>query len=208
MLAGAERERLVRRGLQLNAVTILYNCVEAVVAVVAGVLSGSVALVSFGLDSVIEVTASGAAQWRLRADVDAERRERVERTTLSIVGWSFLALAIYVVADSAHTLWTREKPEGSVAGTVILALSVVVMPLLARAKRRVASAMSSRALVAEARQTSLCAYLSAIALGGVVLSSWLGWWWADPIAALAMTPIIAKEGMSALRGDAHCDDCR
>ena len=206
--AAADRQRLVRRGLLLNVATILYNCVEAVVALVAGVLSGSVALVGFGLDSVIEVTASGAAQWRLRADVDAERRERVERITLAIVGWSFLALAAYVVVDSAHSLWTREHPERSAAGTIILVMSVVVMPLLARAKRRVADAMRSRALQAESRQTSLCAYLSAIALGGVVLSNWVGWWWADPIAALAMAPIIAREGTSALRREAHCDDCR
>jgi divalent metal cation (Fe/Co/Zn/Cd) transporter len=162
-------------------------------------VSGSVALVGFGLDSVIEVTASGAAQWRLRADLDAARREGVERTTLRIIGWSFLALAAYVTLDSANALLRREPPERSVVGLVLLALSAVVMPVLARAKRRVARAMSSRALEADAMQTSLCAYLSVIALGGVALNAALGWWWADPVAALAMVPIIAREGVEGVK---------
>lgn len=203
------RPALVRRGLALNWITIAYNVVEAVVAIGAGVVSGSVALLGFGLDSVIEVTASGAAQWRLRIDVDAGRRERVERTTHRIIGWSFLALAVYVVIDSANALLRREQPERSVVGLVLLALSAVVMPILARAKRRVARAMTSRALEADAMQTSLCAYLSVIALAGVALNAAFGWWWADPVAALAMVPIIAKEGMEGVRGEAHCDDeCR
>jgi divalent metal cation (Fe/Co/Zn/Cd) transporter len=180
------------------------------VALGAGFVAGSVALVGFGLDSVIEVTASGAAQWRLRADLDAARRERVERTTLRIIGWSFLALAAYVVYDSANALLRREPPERSVVGLVLLALSAVVMPVLARAKRRVARAMTSRALEADAMQTSLCAYLSVIALAGVALNAALGWWWADPVAAFAMTPIIAREGLEGLRGESQCadDHCR
>ena len=202
------RPALVRRGLALNWLTIGYNVVEAVVAIGAGVVSGSVALLGFGLDSVIEVTASGAAQWRLRADLDPVRRARAERTTLRIIGWSFLALAAYVVIDSALTLLQKEPPERSVVGLVLLALSAVVMPVLARAKRRVAREMSSRALDAEATQTSLCAYLSVIALAGVAFNAWFGWWWADPVAALAMVPIIAKEGIEGARGEAHCaDDC-
>jgi divalent metal cation (Fe/Co/Zn/Cd) transporter len=204
----ASRTALVQRGLVLNWVTIAYNVVEAVVAITAGIAAGSVALLGFGLDSVIEVTASGAAQWRLRADVDARRRERVERASLRIIGWSFLALAAYVVYDSADALLHREPPERSVVGLVLLALSAVVMPLLARAKRRVALAMTSRALEADATQTSLCAYLSVIALAGVALNAALGWWWADPVAALAMVPIIAKEGVEGARGEPHCaDDC-
>ena len=202
----AARAGLVRRGLWLNYATIGYNLLEAVVALVAGLLAGSVALVGFGVDSVIEVTASGAAQWRLRADLDHARRERVERATLRTIGASFLALAAYVASDSAATLWHRERPERSVAGIVILALSVAVMPALARAKRRVARAMGSRALEADAAQTSLCAYLSVIALAGVALNAALGWWWADPVAALAMTPIIVTEGLEGLRGEA-CEDC-
>ncbi len=202
------RSALVQRGLVLNWVTIGYNVVEAIVAIGAGMVSGSVALLGFGLDSVIEVTASGAAQWRLRADVDVLRRERVERASLRVIGWSFLALAAYVAYDSADALLDREPPERSVVGLVLLALSAVVMPLLARAKRRVALAMSSRALEADATQTSLCAYLSVIALAGVALNAVLGWWWADPVAALAMVPIIAKEGVAGARGEQHCaDDC-
>ena len=202
------RTALVRRGLLLNWVTIAYNVIEAVIAIGAGVVAGSVALVGFGLDSVIEVTASGAAQWRLRADFDAPRRERVERATLRIIGWSFLALAGYVVYDSVDALVGREAPERSVVGLLLLALSAIVMPILARAKRRVARDMTSRALEAEATQTSLCAYLSVIALVGVALNALLGWWWADPVAALAMVPIIAKEGIEGARGEAHCaDDC-
>ena len=201
----ALRPALVRRGLALNYITIAYNVVEAVVAIGAGVVSGSVALLGFGLDSVIEVTASGAAQWRLRTDLDAEGRERVERTTHRIIGWSFLALAVYVVVDSANALLRREQPERSVVGLVLLALSAIVMPILARAKRRVARAMTSRALEADAMQTSLCAYLSVIALAGVALNATLGWWWADPVAALAMVPIIAKEGVEGVRAEAHCN---
>ena len=204
---GSSRERLLRRGLWLNYTTIAYNTLEAVVSLAAGIMAGSVSLVGFGIDSVIEVTASGAAQWRLRADLDHAGRERVERVTLRVIGWSFVGLAAYVALDSVTALWFRERPERSVVGTAILALSVIIMPALARAKRRVARLLGSAALEAEATQTSLCAYLSVIALGGVALNTLLGWWWCDPAAALAMVPIIAKEGVEGIRGDAHRDDC-
>jgi divalent metal cation (Fe/Co/Zn/Cd) transporter len=201
----AARPLLVRRGLWLNYLTLAYNTVEAVVAIAAGLVAGSVALLGFGVDSGIEVTASVAAQWRLRADVDPVRRERVERVTHRIIGVSFLLLAAYVAVDSVTTLWGREAPEPSTVGLAVLALSVVVMPILARAKRRVARALQSRALEADAAQTSLCAYLSVIALAGVGLNAAFGWWWADPAAALAMVPIIGKEGIEGLRGDAECE---
>ncbi|HTK47099.1 MAG TPA: cation transporter [Gemmatimonadaceae bacterium] len=200
------RALLVRRGLLLNWIGIGYNVLEAIVAVMAGLIAGSVALVGFGFDSVIEVTASGAAQWRLRADVDRDRRERAERATERIIGWSFLALAAYVAFEGIETLVRRDAPERSVVGLVLLALSAVVMPWLARAKRRVARAMSSRALEADAMQTSLCAYLSVIALAGVALNALLGWWWADPVSALAMVPIIALEGVEGVRGNVRCGD--
>jgi divalent metal cation (Fe/Co/Zn/Cd) transporter len=200
-----DRVALVRRGLRLNYATIAYNFVEAVASLAAGVGAGSIALIGFGVDSVIEVTASGAAQWRLRADLDHARRERVERTTLRVIGWSFVALAIYVFAESVMSLLARERPERSVLGTTILTLSVIVMPILARAKRRVARELRSGSLEAEAMQTSLCAYLSAIALAGVALNTVVGWWWCDPVAALAMTPIIAKEGIERIREEPHCD---
>lgn len=202
------RNALVRRGLRLNYATITYNLLEAVASLMAGVMAGSVALVCFGIDSVIEVTASGAAQWRLRADVDHIRRERVERIAVRLIGWSFLALAAYVSFDAVRSLWLREHPERSMIGMVILILSVIVMPALARAKRRVALELGSAALEADATQTSLCAYLSIIALVGVALNALLGWWWCDPAAALVMVPIIAKEGVEGIRGDPHCVDCR
>ena len=205
--ARAARSALVQRGLRLNYATIGYNALEAVASITAGLLAGSVALVGFGFDSAVEVTAAAAAQWRLRADLDVHRRERVEHITTRVISWCFLALAAYVVYDSGKTLWLRERPERSVPGIVILALSVIVMPLLARAKRTVARGLASRALEADAMQTSLCAYLSVIALAGVLLNAALGWWWADPVAALAMVPIIVKEGIEGVRGEPGCDDC-
>ena len=204
----AARAALIRRGLRLNYLTIAYNAFEAVAALVAGVLASSAALFGFGFDSVIEVSASLAAQWRLRVDGDALHRERVEVVARRIVAACFLALAAYVAYDSLTSLLLREAPERSLPGTIVLALSVVVMPLLARAKRRVARGLNSRALESEAAQTSLCAYLSVIALAGVALNAGAGWWWADPVAALAMIPIIAKEGLEGLRGEACDDACR
>ena len=201
------RLALVRRGLWLNYLTIGYNTIEAVVSLVAGLVAGSVALIGFGVDSAIEVTASVAAQWRLRSDRDSVRRERVEWLTRRVIGGSFLALSAYVAVDSVTTLWQREAPDPSVVGLGILVLSAFVMPVLARAKRRVAVALGSRALEAEATQTSICAYLSVIALAGVALNTFAGLWWADPVAALAMVPIIAKEGLEGFgaEADCHCD---
>jgi cation diffusion facilitator family transporter len=203
----AHRGALVRRGLWLNGLTIGYNTVEAAVSIGAGLVAGSVALVSFGVDSGIEVTSSLAAHWRLRADQDPARRERVERLTHRLIGATLLALAAYVTVESATTLWRREAPDASPVGLVILLLSLLIMPALARATRRVARALGSRALEADAAQTSLCAYLSAIALVGVGLNAALGWWWADPVAGLVMVPIIAKEGLEGIRGSGACD-CR
>jgi divalent metal cation (Fe/Co/Zn/Cd) transporter len=202
----ARRHALVRRGIWLNVVTMSYNLVEALVSLLAGLIAGSVALVGFGADSLIEVSAAVAAQWRLQSEANVAHRARAERATIRIVGWCFLALAVYVAADGVKTLWLREAPDTSIVGIVLTSVSVVVMPLLARAKRRVAHGLSSRALRAEAAQTSLCAYLSAITLAGLILNATLGWWWADPLAALGMVPIITREALEALRGD-HCDDC-
>ncbi|MES2304651.1 MAG: cation transporter [Gemmatimonadota bacterium] len=202
-----DRPALVRRGLALNYLTLGYNAVEAVVAIAAGVIAGSVALVGFGIDSVIEVTASGAAQWRLRIDHDESRRAHVELRTRKIIGSSFLALALYVGYEAVAALLTREEPDRSTVGLLLLTVSVIVMPWLTGQKRAVASALSSKALQADATQTALCAYLSAIALVGVGLNALLGWWWADPVSALAMTPIMFKEGFEGLRGKDGCQDC-
>lgn len=194
-----KREALVRRGIALSYASIGYNSLEAIGSLIAGLLAGSIALVGFGIDSVLEVLASGAAQWRLRSDVDPTKREQVELQAMRIVGFCFLVLAVYVLLDAAKTIWYREAPLRSVLGIIVLTLSVIVMPVLARSKKRVARALRSGALEAEATQTSLCAYLSAIALVGVLLNALFGWWWADPGAALLMVPIIAREGLEGMR---------
>lgn len=197
------RAASVRRGRDLEYLTIGWNVLEAVVSIGAGVLAGSIALVGFGVDSVIESTSGAVLLWRLR---DGERGEQRERLALRLVGISFLLLAAYVAFDAAKSLIVREPPEASYTGIGIAALSLVVMPILARAKRRVAVQLNSRAMKADSRQTDLCAYLSAILLGGLLLNALFGWWWADPVAALIMLPIIVKEGIEALRGET-CDDC-
>lgn len=204
------RPALVRQGLRLEYFTIGYNCLEGLVSIVAGAIAGSVSLVGFGLDSLVEVTSGAALLWRLRHDRNPSRREGAERATLRIVGGCFIALALYILYESGAALIGREAPERSIPGIVIAALSVVIMPLLARAKRRVARGIESGAMHADSRQTDFCAYLSAILLCGLLLNAIAGWWWADPIAGLAMTPIIAKEGISGLRGKAcGCDGtCR
>lgn len=202
------RAALVRRSQRYSRITLLYNSAEGIISIAAGLIAGSVALVGFGMDSVIEVIASLAALWRLGGDADIARRERYERIALRVIGSSFLALALYVLVDAAHALLARELPERSLIGMGITTLSVVIMPFLGRAKRKIAVALGSRALNADATQTDLCAYLSAIALAGLLLNAVLGWWWADPVAALAMAPIIAKEGVEGWRGDKNCDDCR
>ena len=206
MRTNDEREVLVRRGLLLNYTTIGYNSLEAITAVVAGLLAGSVALLGFGLDSVVEVASSGAAQWRLRADADEKSRIRVERVSGKIIGTSFLLLGAYVTYESVATLFNRDRSAPSPFGIAVLAASLLVMPWLSYQKRSVARALASKALRADARQTSLCAYLSAIALIGVGLNTLFGIWWADPVAALVMVPIIAREGIEGLRGENHCDD--
>lgn len=203
------RSALVRRGLILNYLTLGYNVFEGIVSLVAGIVSGSVALVGFGLDSLVEVTSSVAAHWRLRADHEIEKRERSERISLRIIGASFVALAAYVAFESARTLYRREPPDPSILGVMILSLSVIAMPWIAAQSRRVAVQLGSRALEADSKQTSLCAWLSAIALAGVGLNYFFGLWWADAAAALVMVPIIANEGFSGLRGEGPCeDDCR
>lgn len=173
----------------------------------AGLLAGSVALIGFGFDSLIELGSSAAGLWRLHADVTPAARERAERLALRAIGICFLLLAGYVLLDAVGVLATREPPGESLAGIIIAAGSLLVMPLLARAKRRVAAQLSSAALTAEARQTHICWYLSAILLVGLVLNAGFGWWWADPVAALAMVPLIGYEGVTALRGRTACADC-
>lgn len=199
------RSQSLRRGRVLEYLTIIWNLLEGIISVVAGLLAGSIALVGFGFDSFIESLSGGAVLWRLHLDAP-ERRERAEYIALKLVGISFLVLAAYVAFDAIKSLIQREPPEASYPGIAIAALSLVVMPFLARAKRKVASQLNSRALQADSRQTDICAYLSAILLGGLLLNALFGFWWADPVAALVMVPIIGREGLEALRGE-QCGNC-
>jgi divalent metal cation (Fe/Co/Zn/Cd) transporter len=198
---------LVRRGRRLEYFTIAWNTVEALVSLVAGFSAGSVSLVGFGLDSAIEVASGAALLWRLHSDLNPSRRESAERITLRIAGWCFLALAAYILYESGSTLIRRQAAERSIPGMVIAAAAVVVMPILARAKRRVAAGINSGAMYADSRQADFCAYLSGILLAGLVLNAVLGWWWADPVAGLVMVPIIGREGVNGLKGKTCCDSC-
>jgi divalent metal cation (Fe/Co/Zn/Cd) transporter len=203
-LSTPTREQITRRGVRLEHFTIIWNSLEALVSILAGALAGSVALVGFGVDSVIESSSGAVLLWRLRAEPDERRREDAERVALRLVGISFLALTAYVVYESAQQLIRREAPQQTWLGIAIAAVSLVAMPLLARAKRGVAQQLGSGAMEADSRQTLVCAWLSAILLGGLLLNALLGWWWADPAAALCMSPLIAREGVEALRGKTCC----
>jgi divalent metal cation (Fe/Co/Zn/Cd) transporter len=203
----AERSRLVEPGQRLEYFTILWNSLEALAALISGFIAGSVALVGFGLDSLIEVTSGAALLWRLRQDANILRRERAEKLTLRIVGSCFLMLSAYIAYDSLDSLLRREVPARSLPGVAIAVASLIAMPLLSRAKRRVGVALRSAAMAADARQTDFCTYLSGILLGGLLLNAVLGLWWADPVAGLVMVPIIAKEGIAGWQGKASCDNC-
>lgn len=199
----SSRRELLRRGRRLEVFTLAWNSLEAIVAIGSGLVAGSTALLGFGIDSLIESSSGAVLLWRLQ---DTRHGEEREALALKLVGICFLALAAWVGWDAIDSMVTREAPDESLVGIVLAAMSLVVMPVLARAKRRVAGGLRSRALEADSRQTDLCAYLSAILLVGLVLNAALGWWWADPVAALAMVPIIGREGLTALRGH-RCDDC-
>lgn len=201
-----ERTAVVLRGRRLEYFTIVWNALEGLVAVVAGAIAGSISLVGFGIDSFIEVTSGSALLWRMSVDGEVHRRELNERRALRIVGVCFLLLAAYIAYESALDLWSRRAPEHSIPGIVLACVSLVVMPLLSRAKRKVGRDLGSAAMHADAKQTEFCTYLSAILLAGLLLNTLFGLWWADPVAALIMVPIIAKEGIEGLQGKA-CDEC-
>jgi len=201
------RAQIVRRGLGLEYFTVGWTLVEAAVGLATGAVAGSIALIGFALDSLIEASSGGILLWRLHSDHDEQRREAIERRALKLVSVSLLALAAYVAADSILALTRREAPESSLMGIALAVASLVTMPLLARAKRRVAADLVSPALQADSRQADICAYLSAILLTGLVLNAAFRWWWADPAAGLLMVPLIAREGLHAWRGEACCNGC-
>jgi cation diffusion facilitator family transporter len=201
---GLARGRLIERGLRLEYLTVGWNLVEALVAILAAALAGSPALLGFGIDSIVESASGSVLIWRLRAERrggDAEAVERLERTASRLVAVSLAALAIYVAWESATALIGNERPEPSLIGIALAVASLGVMWWLARAKRRVARGLDSRAMAADAFQTDACFWLSLFLLVGIGLNAALGWWWADPVAALAMAVVIAREAVEAWRGE-------
>jgi len=202
MTASVDRVALLRRGIALEAVTVGYNTLEGLVAIGAGIAAGSVALTVFGIDSAIEVTSGALLWWRLRVELGlAPLGPTTERRAARRAGFLLLALGVYIVTDSVRVLVTGSRPDSSLIGIVLTAISLIVMPLLARGKLRVAASLGSRALRADAHETIVCAWLSATTLLGLGLNAALGWWWADPVAALAMLPLIVREGLEAWRGE-------
>ncbi|MFJ8298355.1 cation transporter [Streptomyces sp. NPDC094447] len=199
----ARRDALARRIRLLVAATITYNVIEAVVAITAGTLASSTALIGFGLDSVIEVSSATAVAWQFSARDHAVREAR-EKVTLRIIAVSFFALAAYVAVEAVRALAGSGEADRSIPGIVIAALSLAVMPFLSAAQRRAGRELGSASAVADSKQTLLCTYLSAVLLVGLVLNATLGWSWADPIAALAIAAIAIKEGRDAWQGKGCC----
>jgi divalent metal cation (Fe/Co/Zn/Cd) transporter len=197
------RALLVKRGKLLQYVTIAYTSLEAVVALISGTMSCSIALVGFGLDSAIEVTSGLASLYRLRTD-GKDLHRNAEMLSLKITGWCFIALATYVGFEAISALLKHEEPSRSVPGLILAAVSVFFMPWLARAKKEVATKLGSRALETDSKQALFCSYLCFILLFGLVLNATLHWWWADSVAALIMVPMMAREGIMALQGKSCC----
>ncbi|MCP9211206.1 cation transporter [Streptomyces sp. NEAU-Y11] len=202
-LSPARRDRLIKRIRLLVAATITYNVIEAVVAITAGTLASSTALIGFGLDSVIEVSSAAAVAWQFSAR-DHTVREAREKTTLRIIAVSFFALAAYVTIDAIRALVGSGETHRSIPGIVIAALSLAIMPFLSAAQRRAGRELGSASAVADSKQTLLCTYLSAVLLVGLVLDATLGWSWADPLAALVIAAIAVREGHDAWQGKGCC----
>ena len=192
---------VISRAVRLAWATIAWNVIEAIVAIAAGTAANSIALVGFGLDSTVEVMSAAVIVWQFRG-----LSEDRERLALKLIAVSFFALGAYVSVQAIIDLVAASEPNGSPVGIGLAVASLIVMPVLARAKRRNGTLMASATVVADSNQTKLCAYLSAILLGGLILNATVGWWWADPIAALAIAALAANEGRQAWRGDT-CDDC-
>ncbi len=195
----AERKHTLQRRIRwIVTATIAYNLIEAVVAITAGTIASSSALIAFGLDSTIEVLSAAAVAWQFtRRDP-----ERWEKGTLRVIAVAFFALAAYVTASSLLALVLQSDVEHSTLGVIITALSVIVMPFLSLAERRAGRELGSASAVADSKQTLICTYLSAAVLVGLVLNSLLGWWWADAIAGLVIAGFAVREGIDAWRGDA------
>ncbi len=202
------RAQSVRRAFLLEILTVAWNLLEGLIAVIAGLVAGSVALLGFGIDSFIETTSGTVVGYRMYAEMagaaDGERIERIEKTTSRIAGSLLLALAAYILVDAgARLLGYGARAEQTLVGIVLTAVSLAVMPILGRAKLRAAREIGSGALRADAYETITCAWLSLTTLSGLLLNAAFGWWWADPLAALVLVPLLVREGREALRGE-HC----
>jgi cation diffusion facilitator family transporter len=209
LAATPARSALLHRGLRLEYLTVSWNLVEGAIAITAALAAGSVALLGFGIDSFVESLSGSVLIWRLRSETDGNRDEetieRFERRAERLVGFSFFALAAYVVFDAITTLLNQERPDASPVGIALTAVSIGVMLWLARAKRRTAAELGSRALAADAEQTQACWYLSIVVLLGIGGNALFGWWWADPVAALGVSVILVREGREAWSGEEHDD---
>lgn len=207
VLRPGERDAALARARRLNRLTLAWNVVEGVVAVAAGVAAGSVSLVGFGIDSGIEVSAAVVLAWRLRQERRLGCMVDYDRRATRLIALAFAALAVYVWAEAVRDLTTGTRPEASLPGLGIALASLLLMPWLARAKRALAPALGSQAVAADAEQTGLCALLSGVLLAGVGLNALLGWWWADPVAALAIGTLAATAGVRAWRAESLADTC-
>ena len=202
-----QRTLMLRRAWWLAVFTVVWNLAEGAVAVTAAFLANSRALIGFGVDSFVESASAAVLIWRLRVEQRSpERADHVEQQALRIIGLTFLALAALVGIESIRSLVAGEQPDVSRVGIVLTVVSLIVMPLLAREKRRVGLELGSRSVEADSQQTQACVYLSAVVLVGLVANAAFGWWWADPLAALGVVAFLVSEGREALEAE-HVDDC-
>jgi divalent metal cation (Fe/Co/Zn/Cd) transporter len=204
VVAEEDRRRYGRRAQLLAGASVTYNLVEATIAITAGLIAGSIALVGFGLDSIIEISSGLIILWQFRHPLPESR----EKTALRLMAFSFFGLAAYITFESIRSLTTGHEPESSLVGIILAATSLVIMPFLSWAQRRTGRALGSNAVVADSTQTLLCTYMSAVLLVGLVLNATLGWWWADPIAALVIAAVAVDEGLEAWRGEGCCAPTR
>jgi divalent metal cation (Fe/Co/Zn/Cd) transporter len=200
-------ERLVERGQRLAWLTIGWNTVEGIVAIASGIAAGSIALIGFGVDSYVEVFAGAVIVWRLSKEARGSHvSEQAERRAVQLIAATFIVLAVGIGLESVRKLVSGERPHESIVGIALTIVSLIVMPLLARAKRRVGRQLGSRAVEADATETTLCVWLSAIVLTGLVLNSLFGWWWADPLAGFGIVYVAGREGIEHWRQES-VDDC-
>lgn len=203
LLTPQRRATLARRAQLLAGASVVYNVVEAVVAIAAGRVAGSAALIGFGLDSTVEVASGLIILWQFRHPLPESR----ERLAGRLIGLSFFALALYVTYESLSSLLTGARPDSSTVGIVLATLSLMVMPVLSWAQRRTGRELGSGAVHADGTQTLLCTYLSAVLLVGLLANTLLGWWWLDAVAALVIAGVAVREGLEAWRGDGCCATC-